>query len=43
MNDSKFKIGKKLKSARVSCGYTQEAVAEILRMFSKIFGSIRNK
>lgn len=40
MKKIKFQIGKKLKLARTSCGYTQEQVAELLGLAPRYIGSI---
>lgn len=40
MKKSKIQVGKKLKSARLSCGYTQEQVAELLGLASRYIGSL---
>lgn len=40
MENSKFQIGNKLKSARLASGLTQEKVAELIGLSSRYVGSI---
>lgn len=39
-NNPDIKVGKKLQSARMACGYTQEEVAEILNCSSRYIGQL---
>ena len=38
--NNEIKIGKKLKNARIACGYTQEQVAELLNCSNRYLGQL---